>query len=1805
MKKFFLILFMLLAASYWLLAQTGLNCSEPIPASIGNNVYVSSEGAKYFKYTVPANIAQPDRFITIKACGNDAGATINIYKDSCGSYYYDHKQAFCDYGTVNMLIAKAGETYIFEWFGSSDFTWELSDEDVPMGMAPTRAVLAYEGVNSYIPYGADPSDGINMWYKYVFAGDGTITLSNCAFNQPQSGFYVYKSIPSVIHEEENYKDPGIINFAWNNCFELYDQAQLKVSGKKGEIVYILYEAKVFNEFKWDLSFSPIMLPAGVNSSNPIPMALGEKAYTLQNFVDESNFSYFTFIPSKNINYKLSLLNDIYYWGIWDNKGREFSTNNETLKAFYFQGKTNDTLIFGIYANQSYYSQSYQQTMDVIIKLEETTEPIPDKCANNIFVNPGQVYTVQPDTTSFHAFVAPADGKFTIKLAEGTERNVNIYKSCEREYYYKNFYVNNNEYNEYDYNYVSVKKGDTLYFTWDNRWSKFSWKVLFFSPTEFTSFNMQGRTSPAVIDASKRTINVEISNKEMHQLNSLYTEYSNPFCNVYLDSVMVYSQNNFDYSNGSLVFKVVNYEQNDIQYWTVNVTKAAAAYTGNTINDIRIERQLTPPVINHLDGTISATVSWEKYDDYNLSASLPKGASFYEYGYSNQDYLFFYYDTSTISTKVINVYPDSGDVKSYNVTLVRTIPTGATCISAIQAISGENSNPDWKPFYIFYYKANTNGVLKISGTNTESGVYVSDTCDPNYMYGHWQNVNPNNPAFYKVQSGKTYYFWFQSNVTHFSLEEIVTPSDNHLEYVWTNAFDEVRSVDNMNKKYTLLIPYNRSATEFSIDISNGATALFNGMIINQNQYQYHMFDTMPIAKVSIIAMNGDTAHWTIEVVKQEIPSENSILAFSVKDMLIPAKIDPTNHSISILVGETANINSLIPSFILSECAQASIGGSIHYPMEQTVDFTYPVVYTVENYCLETRPSQDWTVTVKKASSFDADVLSFNIHGQTGPAIIDTVNKTIKAEVHAWVSKAALTSYFELSPGASAKIGASQVNSGSILDLSATTTDFVINSTSGTSKTWKISVSQLQQGTCEANFTYTVNGSTVNFTSTSTGNGLNYSWNFDDGKTAITSISSNTYLNPGTYNVCLKVAGTNCVSEICKSITLSFENPPVSNFTFTEGASANQIIFSNTSENATSYLWDFGNGIQSSTTEKAFTHSYEYAGIYYVCLKATNAKGTGTTICKEVVVGNAACNMSAGFEYLVDHDSLKISLTNLSSGDFDEVYWMFGDGQVSTSIDPAVVYKKAGYYWVSLSVRKSGSNCFDTYGAYIEVGTTDCRASFTASINESNNSVSFVNTSSGTSLSYFWDFGDGTFSTLASPVKTFNNKGTHYVSLTIINESGLCIDYAYQEIQIGQVICNAKFTYFADAASRKVYFNSGENDLSNQYLWIMGDGTFSTAKDPVHTFSYSGYYSIRLTTYNLANECIDTYEEVILAGEEGSDCEADFAFYPENEKISFTNTSKGDIALQVWSFGDKQISTLEHPVHIYNKGGYYNVCLTVVNTSGIGNTTCKKVPVALNDVNNCKAEFSYIVNESREVTFMDMSVGNPGKWEWNFGNEKSENIKNPIHKYDANGYYLVSLKTSNAAGCTSKQYKLLNIGELTKLKALFVSEESETPAKAGGYPVDFVGAGSGDQARLRWDFGDGNSDTLSTTPTNEYATPGSYNVCYEISDPVTGASDKHCETILVGPASVNNFYISGKVKAYPIPMDNILNLQFNIQNNPKLTIELVDITGRKIQSATEVHANEKLRLNVSGLSSGPYIIRVYGSNIAPEIIRVTKK
>ncbi len=139
-------------------------------------------------------------------------------------------------------------------------------------------------------------------------------------------------------------------------------------------------------------------------------------------------------------------------------------------------------------------------------------------------------------------------------------------------------------------------------------------------------------------------------------------------------------------------------------------------------------------------------------------------------------------------------------------------------------------------------------------------------------------------------------------------------------------------------------------------------------------------------------------------------------------------------------------------------------------------------------------------------------------------------------------------------------------------------------------------------------------TVNFGNMSSQNSNGYFWNFGDGSVSDDPQPVHTYTTSGLYSISLSaVTRDGCVNLVKKEKLVNVYANPVAGFTYTPGiASVLSPAFSfyNSSIDAKTYSWDFGDGSTSDKFEE--WHQYEDTGTYIVRLAVVSDHGCPDTV-----------------------------------------------------------------------------------------------------------------------------------------------------------------------------------------------------------------------------------------------------------------------------------------------------------------------------------------------------------------------------------------------------------------------------------------------------------------------------------------------------------------------------------------------------------------------------------------------------------------
>ena len=285
------------------------------------------------------------------------------------------------------------------------------------------------------------------------------------------------------------------------------------------------------------------------------------------------------------------------------------------------------------------------------------------------------------------------------------------------------------------------------------------------------------------------------------------------------------------------------------------------------------------------------------------------------------------------------------------------------------------------------------------------------------------------------------------------------------------------------------------------------------------------------------------------------------------------------------------------------------------------------------------------------------------------------------------------------------------------------------------------------------------------------------------------------------------------------------------------------------------------------------------------------------------------------------------------------WNFGDSTTGTGLYTTHTFPSNGTYYVCLTI--SGDSCQSTYCNYIKVGndtlSTACQANYyindSLNLNGNTNLVQFIDISKGNPKSWYWDFGDGTSSTLQNPTHILTIGQQYNVCLTIYSDScqsTFCQNFAIDTIITAQ--CQAYFYMYSDSLNGTTNntFSAIDESTGNpiNWHWSFGDGDTSNVQNPVHTFSPGQYYvCLSITT---ASGCSSSYcNYITVYSQDSTLCNLYVSTYVYNETyqgadngIATVNNVYGGTPpyLYNWSNGamTQSISGLTQ--------GYYNVSVT---------------------------------------------------------------------------------------------------------------------------------------------------------------------------------------------------------------------------------------------------------------------------------------
>ncbi len=462
------------------------------------------------------------------------------------------------------------------------------------------------------------------------------------------------------------------------------------------------------------------------------------------------------------------------------------------------------------------------------------------------------------------------------------------------------------------------------------------------------------------------------------------------------------------------------------------------------------------------------------------------------------------------------------------------------------------------------------------------------------------------------------------------------------------------------------------------------------------------------------------------------------------------------------------------------------------------------------------------------------------------------------------------------------------------------------------------------------------------------------------------------------------GFGCTGTASRAVTVNANAHASFTADTLTGCSPLTVTFINTSSNATSYLWNFGNNDTSILTNPSYI--YDSSGIYTITLIAYGAGGCNDTMIRSnyiTILSLPVITSSFTAMPLSGCNPLTVSFNNTSTNGTSYL-WNFGDNNTSTQNNPAHIYDSSGTFTVNL-ITTNTSIC----GVVTDTSTTtitvnpQAHALFYADTLTgcSPFTVHFINNSSN-ATSYLWDLGNSNTSTASNPSFTYNTSGIYTITLIAYNAGG-CNDTMIQTnyITINTLpIVTSSFTQDSVSGCNPltVHFNiTSTNGIS--YIWNFGDSTILSTFNATHTYISSGTYTVTLITTN-SGPCgvvTDTaIKQSLITVDEPITVKSIFTAEPVNGcSPLLVNFSNGSInaATYYWYFGDGGVSSTLNPTHLYDTGTYHvyliasnstNRCMNTPDSTGLLITVenCElSIPNTFSPNNDGKNDFFNIITD----------------------------------------------------------------------------------------------------------------------------------------------------------------------------------------------------------------------------------------------------
>jgi uncharacterized repeat protein (TIGR01451 family) len=695
-------------------------------------------------------------------------------------------------------------------------------------------------------------------------------------------------------------------------------------------------------------------------------------------------------------------------------------------------------------------------------------------------------------------------------------------------------------------------------------------------------------------------------------------------------------------------------------------------------------------------------------------------------------------------------------------------------------------------------------------------------------------------------------------------------------------------------------------------------------------------------------------------------------------------------------------------------------------------------------------------------------------------------------------------------------------------------------------------------------HTGNGSGISYSSTSTiGNGwMTHQWNLGNGTTSTLSNPGPVYYAEGTYTVTMIVTGNiatgiACSDTVTRTIIVGADGnlcvAPVAPSAIT-GTTAVTVGNSTTlASTTTGGVWSSSNNAVATVNASTGVVTGVSAGTATITYTVSNSCGSASRT--QTILVSAACVPTTSSTSVAVCSSALPFIWN------------------------GVSYNSAGTYSRTF-VNGNATGCDSTATLILTVNSAPAQPA--AISGSSSIIVGNSTTLSSATAGGVWTSGNTAIATVnpSTGVVTGVATGSVTITYTVTNSCGSNNSNLLVTVNTACVTPVADFTVntatLCISGNSFVFTNTTIGTVSG-YTWNFGDGS-STATSPTHTYAAAGTYTV---TLNAASGCGGSSKSMsvtvlpsqvvpVISGTTGM-------------IVGGTTTLSATPAGGVWRSSNTAVATVNASTGVITgvTAGNASITYTVTGTCG---TASASTSVSV----NCNLQASFTINNASQCVtgnnfvYTSNVTGGvaPYNYAWSFHDGSVATTVNPTKVYGTYGEGNVQLQVTDSRGCVATATPVRQVVGAQPTAIFSVINNTGTGTSKTFISSSTIPAGSMSYA---WNFGNGQTSTL-INPTVSFV-PGNYTV----SVVVTGNGG--CAATATQSITQT---ITSTVNIYPNPVMGQVEVSFRSASVTPTTVQILDLSGRLIQTQTMTPAYTgqlvNANFNMGGLQSGSYVIKI---------------